>query len=111
MKNAVAASAADLRTGDRVLITMGAGATENGAYAVRVTAKGFAVFQRQNLDVTQPVVLDVQLTIESAAQVVNVGDEGGKVAVNTDPSSNGGALALGQRELAALSDDPGELAQ
>lgn len=28
LKNAVAASAADLRTGDRVLITMGAGATE-----------------------------------------------------------------------------------
>ena len=86
-------------------------ALANGAYAVRLTAKGFAVFQRQSLDVTQPVVLNFQLTIESAAQVVNVEDGGGKVAVNTDPSSNGGALVLGQKELEALSDDPDELAQ
>ena len=38
-------------------------------------------------------------------------DEANRVSVNTDPTSNGGALVLGQKELQALSDDPDELSQ
>ena len=82
-----------------------------GKYSARVIAKGFTVGQRQNLEVSGAAVFDFQLTIEAESQVVNVEDEANKVAVNTDPNSNGGALVLGQKELQALSDDPDELAQ
>jgi hypothetical protein len=80
-----------------------------GKYTVRVIAKGFTVNQRQNLEITAPSTLDVQLTIESDAQVVNVEETAGQVS--TDPGSNGDALVLHPKELEALSDDPDELAQ
>lgn len=83
----------------------------NGKYNVRVIAKGFTVGQKQNVELNGPTVFDYQLTIEATSQVVNVEDEANKTAVNTDPSSNGGALVLGQKELQALSDDPDELSQ
>ncbi|HEY6347111.1 MAG TPA: carboxypeptidase-like regulatory domain-containing protein [Bryobacteraceae bacterium] len=82
-----------------------------GKYSLRVTAKGFTDAQRQNFDITQPVTFDVQLTIASSTQTVDVQDQSGKTAVNTDPTSNGGAIVLGQKELEALSDDPDELSQ
>ncbi len=80
-----------------------------GAYMVRVIAKGFTVTQRQDFNIDGAVVLDVQLTIEAESQVVNVEAEANKVT--TDPTQNGGALVLGQKELSALSDDPDELEQ
>jgi Carboxypeptidase regulatory-like domain/TonB dependent receptor len=83
----------------------------SGKYNVRVIAKGFTLGQKQALDVSGATVFDFQLTIEAESQVINVEDEANKTAVNTDPSSNGGALVLGQKELQALSDDPDELSQ
>jgi hypothetical protein len=83
----------------------------SGKFNVRVIAKGFTVGQRPGLEIKGPTVFDLQLTIEAASQVVNVEDEANRVAVNTDPTSNGGALVLGQKELQALSDDPDELSQ
>jgi len=80
-----------------------------GVYQVRVIAKGFTLVQRQNFAIKGSPRLDVQLKIEMESQVVNVEDEANRVGV--DPTQNGGALVLGQRELAALSDDPDELAQ
>ncbi len=80
-----------------------------GKYLVRVIAKGFTVSQQNDVEITGPVTLDVQLTIESEAQVVNVEDEADKVT--TDPSSNASALVLREKELAALSDDPDQLSQ
>ena len=85
-------------------------ALASGKYDATVTAKGFAVVQRQGLEIAGATVLDLQLSIEVQSQVINVQDET-KVGVNTDPNSNGGALVLGQKELQALSDDPDELAQ
>src|SRR5207245_2184236 len=80
-----------------------------GIYQVRVSAKGFSIAQRKDLRIDHPVVFDAQLTIQSEKQVVNVDDE--TAGVSTDAASNGGAVVLRKRELAALSDDPDELAQ
>src|ERR1051326_4162986 len=80
-----------------------------GKYNVRVIAKGFSPSGRQDFEITGPTTLDAQLTIEAETQVVNVEDEADKVTA--DPASNAGALVLGEKELAALSDDPDELSQ
>src|ERR1039457_2377133 len=80
-----------------------------GTYTMRVIARGFTVALKRDLDLSTPQILDVQLTIETDAQVINVEDEARKVSA--DPSSNGGAIILKEKELAALSDDPDELSQ
>jgi hypothetical protein len=78
-----------------------------GNYNVAIGAKGFAVTKTESVAVAGSVTLDVQLIIKAEAEVVNVEDEVN--SVTTDPTSNGTALVLGQKELAALSDDPDEL--
>ena len=80
-----------------------------GKYNVRVIAKGFSVSGRQDFEINGLTVLDAQLTIEADTQVLNVEDEAN--SVTADPGSNGSALVLGEKELAALSDDPDELSQ
>jgi len=79
-----------------------------GRYTVRVIAKGFTISTRE-LELASPQTLDVQLTIEAESQVLNVQDAAANVSA--DPSSNGGAIVLREKELAALSDDPDELSQ
>jgi Carboxypeptidase regulatory-like domain len=80
-----------------------------GKFQVRVIAKGFSVWQRQDVEVNAPVSLDAHLFIEAETQVVNVEDEANKVT--SDPADNGGAIVLKEKQLAALSDDPDELSQ
>lgn len=80
-----------------------------GTYQVRVIAKGFAVTERNDYSIAGPSVLDARLEIESTREVVNVEEEAARV--NVDPLLNAGALVLGARELAALSDDPDVLLQ
>ena len=80
-----------------------------GKYLVRVIAKGFTVTQRQDFEITGPIVFDVQLTIEAMSQVVDVEAEASKVSV--EPDSNAGALVLKDKEMESLSDDPDELQQ
>jgi hypothetical protein len=53
-------------------------------------------------------VCDVRLAIQTAPQSIRV--EGRTGRVNTEPEGNGSAVAMGQRQIAALSDDPDELA-
>lgn len=81
-----------------------------GKYIVAIGAKGFAVNRSSDVAVAGAINLDVQLMIKTEAQIVNVEDEVNS-SVSTDPSANGTALVLGQKELAALSDDPDELSQ
>jgi hypothetical protein len=85
------------------------GSIQPGKYLVRVIAKGFSVTEKQDLDISGTTTFDAQLVIEAETQVVNVEAEANKVTV--DPGQNGGALVLGQKELATLSDDPDELEQ
>src|ERR1041385_6283030 len=80
-----------------------------GKYTVRVIAKGFSVDQKSDIDIAGPMELDSKIVIEAESQVVNVEEEANRVS--TDPSSNGTAIVLGEKELAALSDDPDELLQ
>jgi hypothetical protein len=80
-----------------------------GTYTLRVGAKGFAVAERKDLEVNASSAIDMQLTIASEAQVVNV--EGEANTVSTDAASNASALVLKEKELDALSDDPDELQQ
>src|SRR5258708_37413278 len=80
-----------------------------GKYTVRTIAKGFSVNQKTEVDVAGAVELNTQLVIHAESQVVNVEDEAN--SVSTDPTGNGTALVLHEKELAALSDDPDELQQ
>ena len=80
-----------------------------GQYVVGIGAKGFAVSKNDAVNVAGSTTLDVQLMIKAEAEVVNVEDEVN--SVTTDPAQNGTAIVLGQKELAALSDDPDELSQ
>ncbi len=80
-----------------------------GKYQIRVIAKGFNASDKQNFTIDRAQMLDVQLSIESEQQVINVEEDANRVS--TDPASNAGSLILGERELAALSDDPDELEQ
>ncbi len=79
-----------------------------GKYTVLVGAKGFMAFSREGVEVNGSTSLEVPLTITAASEVVNVDSKENQVTV--DPGSNSGALVLGEKELAALSDDPDELA-
>ena len=82
-------------------------ALRQGAYKVRILAKGFAPREETIAALDGAAVLDAQLQIQSEAQTVNVEDEIEKIT--TDPTSNGGAIVLGTKELQAFSDDPDEL--
>jgi Carboxypeptidase regulatory-like domain/TonB dependent receptor len=79
-----------------------------GKYVLHVTAKGFAIAQKIDLTIERPTVFDVQLVIGTRAQVINVEDQ--LRGVSTEPEANGSAIVVRERQIAALSDDPDELA-
>ena len=80
-----------------------------GKYQIRILAKGFSMVEKRGLLIDQPVIWNAQLTIQGEPQAITVqSDVGG---VTTDPASNGSAVVLRQKQLAALSDDPDELMQ
>ncbi len=79
-----------------------------GKYQLRVTAKGFAIAQKTDLIIEGPTVFDVRLVIGTRAQVINVEDQ--LRGVSTEPDANGSAIVMRERQIAALSDDPDELA-
>src|SRR4051794_22361920 len=70
-----------------------------GAYEVRVTAKGFPAVVRRGVAVDRARTLDVRLVLRGEKQTVNVDDEVGRVGV--EPESNGGAVVMRGRQLAA----------
>lgn len=80
-----------------------------GKYRIRFIAKGFSVGQKDEVEVTGPMTIDYQFSIEAAAQVVNVQDEAN--AVSVDPSQNAAAITITQSQVDALSDDPDVLQQ
>jgi len=78
-----------------------------GRYSLQVTAEGFAP-TRQDLVIDGAAVADVRLAIQPTPQSIRV--EGRSGHVSTEPDSNGSSVVLGERQIAALSDDPDELA-
>src|SRR5579884_433529 len=81
----------------------------NGTYDVQISAPDFKTDQRQAVNINGATTLDVQLTLQVQAQVVNVQEEA--AAVSLEPDANASATVLGKTELDSLSDDPDELAQ
>jgi carboxypeptidase family protein len=79
-----------------------------GKYQVRITAKGFTAAQKKDFDIQLPQILDAQLAIHGEAQVIIVEDE--LRSVSATPEANASRVVLRERQLAALSDDPEELA-
>ncbi len=79
-----------------------------GTYELRVNAKGFPAAIRRDLAIERPTSVDIRLVLRGEKQTVNVEDEMGRVGIQ--PESNSGAVVMRGRQLAALSDDPDELA-
>lgn len=85
-----------------------------GKYQLRVTADGFAPL-RQNLTIgvaiDHAIALDLRLLLAGQKQEVTVEESADERSAAADPGSNGGAIVMRRRQIAALSDDPDELAQ
>lgn len=80
-----------------------------GRYAVRVVAGGFAVYEKDDVNVVAPrrTTLDVQLavTLEKQDEVTVNADEG----LSTDANENADALVLKGSDIDALPSDPDSL--
>src|SRR5271157_500613 len=80
-----------------------------GKYAVRAQAAGFAVFERQSVQIVagQGTKLDIALQIAEEKEQVTVSDRTTQVSVAPQESST--SLVIKGDDLQALSDDPDEL--
>src|SRR5215471_9196589 len=81
-----------------------------GRYGLKVTAKGFAVYEVDGVDVElgQSQKMDVALSIEVQKEQVNVSEN--PIGLDTSAESNVSQMVLTGKDLDALSDDPDELA-
>ena len=81
-----------------------------GKYGIKVTAKGFAVYEVDGIEVGpgQSQKMDVALSIETQQENVNVSEQA--VGLDTSAESNATQMVLTGKDLDALSDDPDELA-
>ena len=79
-----------------------------GKYTVRVTAPGFTLFEKADLDIVagRPAAFDIKLVVEVSKQEITVSDT---QQVELDPAKNAGALVLKEADLDMLSDDPDDL--
>ncbi len=80
-----------------------------GTYKVEALAKGFAVFENDNVQVATGQIqkLDIILPIETQQEKVVVASNAGTLDVA--PQNNAGAIVISGKDLDALSDDPDEL--
>ena len=80
-----------------------------GKYTVKVTAKGFALYEQQGVEITagQAQKLGISLQIEEEVQKITVSGEAPTVSVN--PENNASSVVISGKELESLSDDPDEL--
>lgn len=79
-----------------------------GKYTVRIEKPGFTMYQVDELQVSGVTQFNIQLTINSQAQIIDVQSE--IQGVSVDPLMNAGALVLKEADLEAFSDDPDILA-
>jgi hypothetical protein len=80
-----------------------------GQYSLTVVAEGFALYENDSIVITvsQPLRLNVPMTIQVEEQKIQVSDTAPTVDVN--PANNAGAIIISGKELDALPDDPDEL--
>ena len=81
-----------------------------GSYSLRIVSRGFAPFERANIEVAAGSVLTInaQLQIEQEMQKLTVSDAASQLGI--DPSQSAGQLVLRGSDLDAFSDDPEDLA-
>src|SRR5664279_611951 len=82
----------------------------SGKYGIKITAKGFALYEVDGIDVApgQSQKMDISLSIEVQQQNVNVSDQA--IGLDTSAENNATQMVLTGQDLDALSDDPDELA-
>jgi hypothetical protein len=80
-----------------------------GAYALSVTAPGFAAYAKQSITLAADanLNLDVKMALQQDVQQVNVNTNA--VSLSVDPDSNASSTVISGKALDALSDDPDEL--
>lgn len=80
-----------------------------GTYKVQALAKGFSLFEKDDVQITANQIqeVDISLAIETQQQKVTVNATAPTLSVN--PANNAGAIVLQGKDLEALSDDPDEL--
>ncbi len=81
-----------------------------GKYGIKVTAKGFSLYEVDGIDVGpgQSQKMDVTLSIEVQQQNVDVAENA--VGLDVSAENNATQMVLTDKDLDALSDDPDELA-
>jgi hypothetical protein len=79
-----------------------------GAYAIRISSRGFAPYSRAAVEVREEhlTTLDAQLQVATAQQEITVAEA---LHVDADPARNASATVLRGRDLDMLSDDPDDL--
>src|SRR5438045_142520 len=80
-----------------------------GQYTVRATVPGFSVFEKQVTVGSSTVQLPIEMRVTAEKQEITVSTEAG-AAVSVEPDNNATALVLKGEDLAALPDDPDDLA-
>jgi len=80
-----------------------------GTYSLKATAKNFALFTQDEVQIVAGKVLqlNISLVIQMEEQSVEVTDTTTKIDVN--PANNAGMVVMQGKDLEALSDDPDEL--
>ena len=81
-----------------------------GKYGIKVTAKGFALYEVDGIDVGpgQSQKMDVSLSIATQQENVNVSENA--IGLDVSAENNATQMVLTGKDLDALSDDPDELA-
>jgi hypothetical protein len=81
-----------------------------GTYAITGTARGFAKFQKPDLQIIadKTVNLNIELQIQAQHQQVNV-EEDENAQLDVNPGNNASSIVLKEKDLEAFSDDPDEL--
>jgi len=82
-----------------------------GKYGIKVTAKGFALYEVDGIEVGpgQSQKMDVALSIATQEEHVNVSENA--IGLDTSAENNATQMVLTGTDLDALSDDPDELAE
>ncbi|MEP7364216.1 MAG: carboxypeptidase-like regulatory domain-containing protein [Acidobacteriota bacterium] len=81
--------------------------TRPGNYTLVVQMKGFTPYAVEALEINQMLSFNVQLTIATQAEKVDVQDA--VQGVTTDPLDNAGAITIKEEDLKSFSDDPDTL--
>jgi hypothetical protein len=82
----------------------------SGVYTVRVSAPGFSPFQSPGYQVLpgRAQTFDIKMNLQAQSEQVTV-SANDVAKLDTDPSTNAGALVLGRTDMEALPDDPDDL--